>query len=354
MTLDWQHPLRHWLWVALFCAVIAMLTNAIWPGRGYLHQLGYSLCIGTLSWAIIEFGRRAINEPGFHGWPRGWRGAVLTLAGIGGGFYFGTVLANALFGDGTPSMRDNTITLLITLIAAITISFFFHARGRQSELAAQVAAAERDASEARLKLLEVQLEPHMLFNTLANLRALIATDPPRAIAMLDRLNRYLRTTLAGSLALSHPLATEFERVADYLELMAVRMGDRLQFSLDLPDDLRALPVPPLLLQPLVENAIRHGLEPQLEGGHITVRVRREGEGAAARLTIEVADTGVGLSPTPDSAALGGTAPPGRGRGFGLAQVRERLATLYGDAATINLIAVPAGGTGVTVTFPLNP
>ena len=345
MTFDWRHPLRHWLWVAGFCAVISLLTNSIWPRNGYLHQFGYSLCIGTLSWAIIEFGRHVINADGRRGWPRGWRGLLLTVVGLGGGFYFGTQLANALFGEGTPSTRDYTISLVITLIAGVAISHFFYAHGKQSELAAKIAAAQRDASEARLKLLEVQLEPHMLFNTLANLRALIATDPPRAIAMLDRLNRYLRTTLAGSQALSHPLATEFERVADYLELMAVRMGERLRFTLDLPDELRSVPVPALLLQPLVENAIRHGLEPKLGGGQITLRARREGDGASARLAIEVADTGVGLAP--ESA---GAAPPGRG--FGLAQVRERLATLYGAAAAIELIAAPAGGTGVTVTFPL--
>ena len=117
----------------------------------------------------------------------------------------------------------------------------------------------------------------MLFNTLANLRALIGVDPPAAQHMLDRLNAYLRATLNASRATQHPLSAEFARLADYLELMALRMGPRLQVTLDLPDALADVPVPPLLLQPLVENAIQHGLEPRVQGGALTVRAWRQGE-----------------------------------------------------------------------------
>lgn len=162
-------------------------------------------------------------------------------------------------------------TLVITVVASTAISFFFYSRGKAAHLQARMAQAQRDATEARLKLLEAQLEPHMMFNTLANLRVLIATDPPRAQAMLDHLIAYLRATLGGARATLHPLVDEFARLTDYLELMAVRMGPRLGYTLELPDTLREVPVPPLLLQPLVENAIRHGLEPQVKGGHITVR-----------------------------------------------------------------------------------
>ena len=181
----------------------------------------------------------------------------------------------------------------------------------------------------------------MLFNTLANLRVLIATDPPRAVAMLDRLNSYLRVTLSGSRALAHPLAAEFQRLGDYLELMSVRMGPRLAYRLELPDDLREVAVPPLLLQPLVENAIRHGLEPKVEGGEIAIGARREGR----RLVIEVRDTGVGI-------AESNGAPPPEG-GFGLSQVRERLATAYGEQDGLQLAAGPAGGTSVTINLPLS-
>ncbi|MDQ1260375.1 MAG: histidine kinase, partial [Pseudomonadota bacterium] len=193
---------------------------------------------------------------------------------------------------------------------------------------------------------ETQLEPHMLFNTLANLRVLIALDPARAQAMLDHLIAYLRATLSASRATLHPLADEMDRLRDYLELMAVRMGPRLAYALEVPEALHAIPVPPLLLQPLVENAIRHGLEPQVEGGRITVRACTD---ANQRLVLEVCDTGAGLAP---GAPTTPAAPSAPGRSFGLAQVRERLATLYGDQGTIELIAQPAGGTCARVQFPL--
>ena len=183
---------------------------------------------------------------------------------------------------------------------------------------------------------------HTCFNTLANLRALIATEPDRALTMLDHLNSYLRATLRGSQGSSHPLQTEFERLRDYLELMAVRMGPRLRYTLDLPPELANLPIAPLLLQPLVENAIQHGLEPSVQGGDIVVRAQRTG----GYLKLEVSDTGVGLqsAPSPRPAAQSG--------GFGLAQVRERLQTLFGPQGTLILVAGASGGSLATVQYPL--
>ncbi len=360
MTVDSPRPrnaLRNYLIVVAFCGVIAVLTTATWPETTYLVQLGKSLSIGTCTWAIAELGARLIarkDDPS--GWPQGWRGIVLVLVSTAVGFYLGGWLGNRLFGQSgfVASQRDIRVSLVITLIAGITISAFFYSRGKANALIAQIVAAERDASEAKLRLLETQLEPHMLFNTLANLRALIAIDPPLAIAMLDRLNSYLRVTLSGSRALSHPLSAEFDRLRDYLELMSVRMGDRLRFTLDLPDDLRDVPVPPLLLQPLIENSLQHGLEPKVDGGSITVRASRRCGAADAKthrdamLIIEIIDTGVGLSPQADEAL---SSPD---RGFGLRQVRERIATSYNGQASLNLRATPAGGACVTLNLPLAP
>jgi sensor histidine kinase YesM len=120
------------------------------------------------------------------------------------------------------------------------------------------------------------------------------------------------------------------------------MGPRLHYTLDLPPELAELPVPALLLQPLVENSISHGLEPQVDGGSITVQARREG----TQLVLEVSDTGIGLG----AASNSGNGTPG-GTGFGLAQVRERLATEYGAQAALNFVASGAGGTRATITFP---
>jgi LytS/YehU family sensor histidine kinase len=347
MNINWRDLIRRCMLVLAFCCVTAALTVATWP-IDYLVQLAYALSIGTLTWVVIEVGRlvlRRPTDPG--GWPRGARNVLLVIAGIGLGFYLGGWLGNALLGIGTVAVpHDKRVSVIVSVIVGVGATYFFHTRGSRAELSAKINAAERDAAEARLKLLATQLEPHMLFNTLANLRVLIGSDPPRAIIMLDRLDSFLRVTLVGSMARTHPLGTEFDHLADYLTLMQVRMGPRLRYVLDLPDDLHDLPVPPLLLQPLVENSIRHGLEPKVAGGQITVRARAEGR----RLIIQVHDTGVGLDE--DFTVANNTPGAGHSTGFGLPQVRNRLTSFYGGNAALILVATPDSGTCVTLTLPL--
>jgi LytS/YehU family sensor histidine kinase len=178
----------------------------------------------------------------------------------------------------------------------------------------------------------------MLFNTLSNLRVLIGSDPERATFMLDRMTAYLRATLGASRASSHALQTEFERLRDYLELIAIRMGPRLQFALELPPELAQQPVPALLLQPLVENSIQHALEPAIAGGHITVRAQQAG----SQLLLTVQDDGAGFDATQPAS------------GFGLTQVRERLRTLYGEAAQLQFEHPASGGSLARLTLPLTP
>lgn len=303
-------------------------------------NLVYSQCIGLSILGLIDFGRQALIRD----WPTQWRRLVLIVPlGASAGFLLGTLLADALLGHSSSQYwltqpRKAIGFLVLSLVAGTVLTYYFMSREQLAAERQKLEIARRQAVEARLKLLETQLEPHMLFNTLANLRALITTDPPRATAMLDRMIAYLRATLSASRQGTHPLAAEFERLHDYLELMAVRMGPRLHYTLDLPPELAACPVPALLLQPLVENSIQHGLEPKVEGGRITVQARRDG----ALLVLEVRDTGIGL------AASQGTAG---GTGFGLAQVRERLATEYGTQAALDFVADTAGGTRATITFP---
>ena len=335
--------LRHGLNTTLFCCVIAFALAL--SGRGaWGSQFVYSLSIGLISWLIIDFGRLALSTDPGKPWPGAARAVPLIAVGIVGGFLGGNAIGDAW--SGAPLLEFWTFaphklasTLIITALASVAICYYYYSRGKSKYLEGAIALAQRDAADARLKLLETQLEPHMLFNTLANLRVLITTDPARAVEMLDRLNAYLRVTLSGSRALQHPLAAEFDRLADYLGLMSVRMGDRLRYTLDLPDELRDVPVPPLMLQPLVENSIRHGLEPQVEGGEIRVRARRNG----AQLHIEVRDTGVGINPA---------AMPTEADGFGVAQVRERLATVYGAEGTLTMTSPDTGGVCVTLTLPL--
>ena len=340
---DAWHYARHAAIIAGFSAVIAI--GLIIAGNDHwVLQFVYAEAIGLSIWACTDFGRLLFKLDPDTNWPVGWRAVVLQVGAIVTGYVVGTLIGDQVcqcssFGFWQQSGRVVAGYLVLCVGISVAISFFFLARGRDQLRLRQIATAQRDASEAQLKLLESQLEPHMLFNTLANLRALIAVDPPRAQAMLDLLIAFLRATLSASREPSHPLSAEFARVADYLHLMQVRMGDRLETRLVLPPELAAVPVPPLVLQPLVENAIKHGLEPHVHGGRIEVRAER----IDGRLVLTVRDTGAGLD----------TAASADGSRFGLAQVRKRLATVYGAAATLML--EPArdaeGGTAATITLP---
>ena len=344
--LDWIDKLRHLLQTIAFCLTIAAIQYAFRPEQPYEIPLVYSLAIGVPTWACIDFGRHLFASSDESGWPAGIAGAALPACSIVLGYLGGTALADAWFGFsswGASGRAQLRVSIAITLVAGLIGTYYFYTKGRSARLRAQVNAVRAQATETRLKLLESQLEPHMMFNTLANLRVLIATDPARAQAMLDHLIAYLRATLGGARAALHPLQDEFARLTDYLEIMAVRMGPRLAFTLDLPTALQGVPVPPLLLQPLVENAIRHGLEPQVGGGRIDVRASTLPGPTGMLLVLEVVDTGVGLGASPEH---------GTGSRFGLTQVRERLRTLYGERGTLELIAGSAGGTSARATFPL--
>ena len=349
--------LSHAVKVCAFCLCIA---TVLWLARSDMRfdmQLAYSFGNAFVAWVIIDGGRFFIDPQSPYQFPRGWKGVALIIVGALLGHVLGTLLGDVYSDRSTWSLlsdkpRRMAYFLAISAGTGVMVSYFFYAQGKSAWLITELQATRQQTTEAQLRLLQSQLQPHMLFNSLANLRALINTDPLRATAMLDRFNDYLRATLSASRQPMHPLADEFDRLRDYLELMAMRMGPRLAYTLDLPDDLRAVPIPPLLLQSLVENAIAHGLEPYIAGGQVTVRVRSDG----ALLTIEIEDNGAGYAALTESATL----PPVDSskdlykapNGFGISQVRERLANTYGDQGAIKIIAVRAGGTLASVQFPV--
>ncbi|WP_169708653.1 sensor histidine kinase [Trinickia terrae] len=220
-------------------------------------------------------------------------------------------------------------TFLVAGVAIVMFSLFV----QSAQMRAALETERREAAElrqsetaARLALLQAQIEPHFLFNTLANVQSLIERDPARASAMLDSLNRYLRASLGRTRKPVSLLGEELELVDALLHIASMRLGDRLRYRIAVPGALRQLALPPLLLQPLVENALLHGIEPAIDGGEILVRARRDGE----MLELSVIDTGMGL---------------GHGKGLhggvGLSNVRARLNSLYGEAGSLTVV----GNTG---------
>jgi sensor histidine kinase YesM len=217
------------------------------------------------------------------------------------------------------------------------------AYAKKLELAAEQAA--RHEAELRLSVLQAQVEPHFLFNTLAGLRSLIAHDPPKAVILVDKLVDYLRATIprmrADGAAAQSLLGMQLDAVSSYLDLMQIRMEERLSFSVEAEPGLRDLPFPPLMLITLVENAIKHGLEPKTSGGKLAVIATR----TVDTLSVSVADNGAGFGNSTAS-----------GSGIGLANVRTQLLQMYGDKARLELLTKPLAGepSGFTavITVPI--
>jgi sensor histidine kinase YesM len=268
---------------------------------------------------------------------------IIMVVAIPIGYVAGSSLAYTLLAEPLPIFDPGPrrfIALIAGSLASIFIVYLDAMRHRIEHEAAARSEAQRLAMESQLRLLRAQLEPHMLFNTLANVRSLVEADSKLAQTMIDQLIIYLRSTLTASRDQSTTLRNEFAQVRAYLEIMALRMGSRLSFRLDLPDALQQVAVPPMLLQPLVENAIKHGLEPKIGAGEIEVKASR----SAAGLEISITDTGLGMPPD-EEAEVAAEAPDSTlsrngnsriGTSYGLVHVRERLRAFYGPQAMLTL------------------
>jgi len=325
------------------CALVITLVNG---GVNLVQNIVISMCIGTIVFLIVYPVRVLV-----------WRDRRVTplpffavmLAAIPVAQYLGSKLAGGMLGVDLVDLNSFGSGRMFawmgfTLIAAVGAIVVFVSRDRLVRAEADAAneraraeSTERQAILAQLQMLQAQIEPHMLFNTLANLQGLIAIDPARALHMLDQLIQYLRATLSSSRAQTTTLAQEFALMEAYLGLMKVRMGKRLAYTVDLPPALRDCLMAPMLLQPLVENAIMHGLEPKIDGGHVRVcAAQRDGA-----LVVSVTDTGLGL----------GAASAKAGTHLGLANTRERLRAMFGDGASLTLDAHAAQGAIARLTLP---
>lgn len=230
---------------------------------------------------------------------------------------------------------------LVNMYFGVVSSYVFeYLHDRWTHRDARERMAHRLTTDAQLQLLRAQLDPHMLFNTLSNLYELIDESPQQARTMLLHLIGFLRSTLDGSRSAHHALGDEFKLASDYLALMQIRMGERLQTTLSLPEALRATPVPAMLLQPLIENAIRHGLEQRRHGGELSVAAVQE----ADQLVLRVRNSGSQHPRHPQEAPR---------PGFGLHSVKERLAMLCGPGDHVELRHLrELDATEVTVRLPM--
>lgn len=254
------------------------------------------------------------------------------------------VLLGAL-SDGLPFDSDIDDLAFPFIVASIILKITY-----KGQLQAEVKAAEatqtaeaeqlkRQVLEARVAAMQAQVEPHFLFNTLASIDHLIETDSPRASAMQKHLIALLRASMPmmrDAHPTPHTLGRELGMVRPYLEILKVRMEDRLQSDIQVADGLLSAQLPPLMIQSLVENAIKHGLEPKPEGGALVVRA----EIAHGQLCVTVADTGLGFG----KAATSGT-------GVGLGNIRERLQLLHGDRASLVVTENTPCGTKIALNVP---
>jgi hypothetical protein len=243
---------------------------------------------------------------------------------------------------------DVVSALLIAFFAYLAAAKIIVRKTAESDAKVQVAtdSAEREAMgrqlvQARLKLLQAQVEPHFLFNTLAAVDYLIETDPKRASEMQKVLISYLRAALPQMRQESSTLGRELALIRPYLELLKLRIEDRLTYDIQVPAGLESTVFPPMVLQTLVENAIKHGIEPKPEGGRVTVSAQV----VDGQLRVEVADTGLGLNHGHIFASNT------QGMGLGLDNIRDRLALLYPGASSLDLRAGVPVGTVVSLSIP---
>jgi glucose-6-phosphate-specific signal transduction histidine kinase len=324
-------------------AVLGLILSPAFSNLSTARVMAREMVLGLA--ALVAFGF-------FEQWPRrlpSWIGRwALQVLAVAFAVILAVLLLYVVVNPDPPFWQDerrrNGFMMMIfsgLLVAPwITVAALFRQRdyaARRQELAFALERSEleRKALDSRLRLLQAQVEPHFLFNTLANVRELVDAGSPQASAVLDNLIAYLRAAVPRLHDPATTMGQELELVRAYLKLMHMRMPDRLQFDLQADEAALGLRCPPMTLLTLVENAVRHGIDPSEQGGRIDVRVRaRDG-----RCRAEVSDTGVGLKRAAD------------GLGTGLSTLRERLELAFAGDAKLDLVALAPRGVRAELDFP---
>jgi signal transduction histidine kinase len=344
-----------WAWTALLDTLVAVLLTLLLPRTGSLAEnFVVSQAIGLGIHALFRVLGRWLQLDMFD-LPLPLRAAYVASVTMAGSWIGYAAARWALLGDLqrlTDHMTHAARFLLVippawALVTVVLFASVSRLRSRQlareRERTARV-LAEREAIAARLALLNAQVEPHFLYNSLANVSATIDADPAAARRLIDALIAYLRASARNMARPLVPLAEEMEGVRGYLEVMHTRLGGRLRWSCVVPERAAVVPVPPAAVQTLVENAIKHGIEPSARGGEVAVTVR---EAAAGGWAVEVADTGAGPAGEPGTGAASGS-------GTGLANLSERLRLALGPSARVTLQARAGGGALAHLELPAAP
>ena len=329
---------RRVLAVTVICVVATTIVVGFFRNT-FFDLLVSALCVGYTMMVLFTLAGNVRVE-----WPNRVTRQVLAVVV---GSFLGTVLAGLVKGRDIASMFTErlsgvsiTMSLGIGFGCVAVAAYIYREKRARDEARLHRAEAERERLEksmleAKLQLMQAQVEPHFLFNTLANVQHLVETDPPSASRMLESLIQYLRAALPQMREGSTTLKREFDMARAFLEIHRIRMGTRLDFSIEAPAHLQCVSFPPMMLLSLVENALKHGVDPCCECSSIEVRASH----ADGRLRVSVADTGEGIVPK-------------KGGGVGLANIRERLKALYGLEARLTLEENEPHGVVASIEIPL--
>lgn len=324
-------------WTTVFCLAIAVLLWVLGVSESFGSSLGISLWIGWSILGVNVFGGPALERR----FGAVSASALATALGLVVAFsFFAFYFSQAQRSLDTLDWSSIALALFFGVLGTIVFTNLARVYEMREDLAkaeAQHQATERQLAQAQLKTLQAQIEPHFLFNTLSAAMGLIRTDPAAAEETLQQLTTLLRNSLSRTRTSHTSLGEEFVLLRAYLKIASIRMGERLDYTVQHEPGLEDAQLPPMLVQPLVENALTHGLEPAEAGGHVSISAQQ----TAGTLEIVITDTGLGLQ----------DAPATQGNNTGLRNVRDRLQSLFGEEASLRLTANSPTGVIATLRLP---
>jgi sensor histidine kinase YesM len=333
-----RHVFRSLCYTVLLDTVIALVLTGIKFGGGFVVNFIVSQCIGISICSLALTGLYLFRPA--HPLSMLVLVTMAIITGTAVGWTVGSIAAGTMLSESMLEKHFIPVMILGIMFGSI-ISYFFSSRERISRSEGLIQeerikrlAKEKEMAETNLRFLQAQIEPHFLFNTLSNILSLLDADLEKGKSMLADFIRYLRTALPRTRGETTTIGQEMEMLQAYLNIFKVRMGDRLRYRLEIPESMKDLAFPPMLVQPLVENAIRHGLEPKIGGGELVIR----GQSEQDVIRLEVSDTGLGLDEHGS-------------RGIGISNIGERLQSLYGNKGRLILEENTPSGLKATIEVP---